>query len=69
MARISKIQSYTTVAERVNVSMNHLPMLKFEGLNLGTSILKFSLFQFSNWLNLDKYNNHGILIVVLALND
>ena len=56
------------MAEWVNVSINHLPMLKVKGLNLGASILKFGLFQFSKWLCLDKNNNLGILVLLLVLN-
>ena len=44
-------------------------MLKVEGSNLGTSILKFGLFQFSKWLCLDKNNNLGISVALVALND
>ena len=36
------------------------PMLKVESSNLGASILKFGLFQFSKWLCLDQNNNLGI---------
>ena len=40
-----------------------------EGSNLGTSILKFGLFQFSKWLHLDQNANLGILVALLVLND
>ena len=45
------------------------PMLSVEGSNLGASILKFSIFQFSKWLCLDKNNNLGISVALLVLND
>ena len=44
-------------------------MLKVEGSNLGVSILKFCLFQFSKWLRLDKNNKLGISVELLVLND
>ena len=44
-------------------------MLKVEGSNPGTSILKFGLFQFLMWLCLDKNNNLGISVALLVLND
>ena len=45
------------------------PLTVAEGLNTGVFIQKFGLFQFSKWLRLAKSNNHGILIVLLVLND
>ena len=44
-------------------------MLKVEGLNPYTSILKYGPFQFSKWLHLDKNINLKILVVLLVLND
>ena len=57
------------MAEWVNVSINHQPMLKVKGSNPGVSILKFGLFLVSKWLCLEKNNNLGISVVLLALND
>ena len=63
------IANRALVAEWVNVSINHNPMLKIEGSNLGASILKFGLFQFSKWLCSEKNNNLGISVELLVLND
>ena len=68
-ARIHSIYQAVTTAEWVNVSINNWPMLKVEGSSLGTSILEFDLFQFSQWLPLDKNNNLGISVMLLVLND
>ena len=57
------------VAEWVNMSINHQPMLKVEDSNSGASILKFGLFHFLKWMCLDKNNNLGILVVLLVLTD
>ena len=57
------------MAEWVNVSINHEPMLKVKVSNPGVSILKFGLFQFSKWFCLDKNNNLGVSVALLVLND
>ena len=44
-------------------------MLKVEGSNPSTYILKFGLLKFSNSLCLDKNNKLGILVALLDLND
>ena len=57
------------MAEWVNVSINHKPMLKVKGSNPGAFILKFGLFQSSKKLLLDKNNTIGIKVVLLVLKD
>ena len=54
------------MGECVNQSLTNAQV---EGLNLGASILKWGILQFSKRLSLDKNKNLGILVGLLVLND